>query len=92
MNILNALINLSKRDTYKIDELYEGNNRINNVGDALEYFIKDGFINEEVSSNEQRDKKYSEAFSYLGNSSNPPDFMLRGGDAFEVKKGKTHYL
>jgi hypothetical protein len=28
----------------------------------------------------------SEAFSYLGNQNNPPDFMIRGGDAVEVKK------
>lgn len=28
----------------------------------------------------------SEVFSYLGNNSNPPDAMLRNGDAIEVKK------
>ena len=28
-------------------------------------------------------------FSYLGNNSNPPDAMLKGGDAIEVKKIET---
>lgn len=34
----------------------------------------------------QKDIIYNEVFSWLGNSSNPPDSMLRGGDGIEVKK------
>ena len=31
-------------------------------------------------------EKYSEVFSYLGNTSNPPDMIIKDGDAIEVKK------
>lgn len=31
-------------------------------------------------------ERWSETFSYLGNNANPPDMMLRNGDAVEVKK------
>jgi hypothetical protein len=34
----------------------------------------------------ERLEKISDIFSYLGNNSNPPDAMLRNGDAIEVKK------
>ena len=33
-------------------------------------------------------EKYSEVFSYLGNTSNPPDMIIKDGDAIEVKKLK----
>lgn len=32
------------------------------------------------------DNKLSEVFSYLGNKNNPPDAMLKDGDAIEIKK------
>ena len=34
-------------------------------------------------------ERISEVFSYLGNNSNPPDAMLKEGDAIEVKKIET---
>lgn len=37
----------------------------------------------------ERLERISDVFSYLGNNSNPPDAMLRGGDAIEVKKIET---
>lgn len=57
------------------------------MGAALEEYIKDifaGTVNE--TDNNIRNKKLSEVFSYLGNQNNPPDSMLRNGDAIEVKK------
>jgi hypothetical protein len=69
-------------------------NRTQAVGEALEYFVKDAFANtidEPDFSN--KEKKYNELFSFSGNKNNPPDFMLRNGDAIEVKKievKKTH--
>ena len=35
---------------------------------------------------EERMERLSKEFSYLGNTNNPPDMMLRSGDAIEVKK------
>ena len=34
-------------------------------------------------------EKISKTFSYTGNKNNPPDMMLRGGDAIEVKKKES---
>jgi len=35
---------------------------------------------------DNKDKKHSEYLSYLGNQNNPPDFIIKKGDAVEVKK------
>lgn len=41
MNILNLLINLSKPTSLTVNTLYKGSNRINNVGDGLEEYLKE---------------------------------------------------
>ena len=57
------------------------------MGDALEEYIKDIFAGTYTITDEQKRLKIiSESFSYLGNNSNPPDAMLKNGDAIEVKK------
>ena len=62
-------------------------NRANQMGDALEDFVKDAFA-ECLGVVDRRviNEKRSNTFSYLGNSKNPPDAMLRAGDAIEIKK------
>lgn len=67
---------------------YSSVNRANNMGDALEEYIKDLFAGTVEETDETiRNKKISKVFSYLGNATNPPDSMLKnGGDAIEVKK------
>lgn len=69
-----------------LQDSYLGKNRINNVGDALERYVQDLFIDGFGLNENDRNIKIAEHFSYLGNSSNPPDMMLKGGDAIEVKK------
>lgn len=49
-------------------------NRMNAQGDLLESMVQKLFTTN------------SDPFSYIGNASNPPDLMLKGGDAIEVKK------
>ena len=61
-------------------------NRMNAMGVGLESFIKDAFADSFELSEESKIKRYADFFSYLGNQNNPPDMMLRGGDAIEVKK------
>lgn len=86
-NILKAFITLSKIKTFKLNELYSGQNRMNNVGTALEYFIKDIFCSSvDTVGLDIKNKKHSEYLSYLGNQNNPPDFIVKNGDAVEVKK------
>lgn len=86
MNIVNAIMNLVNNPIVHIVPAYKGNNRANNAGDALEEYVKDLFADSFSLSENERLERINQAFSYLGNSSNPPDAMLRRGDAIEVKK------
>lgn len=63
-------------------------NRINAEGDMLEDYVLDAYANTFGLDGHARDSVLQTVFSYLGNSSTPPDAMLRGGDAIEVKKFK----
>ena len=62
-------------------------NRANQMGDALEDFVKNAFA-DCLRESDQRivNQKRNDVFSYLGNSTNPPDAMLKDGDAIEIKK------
>ena len=85
-NIINAIIQLTN-SKFELKVYSEGHNRANNMGKALEEYIKDIFAGTVNETNENiRNQKLSKTFSYLGNQNNPPDSMLRGGDAIEVKK------
>jgi hypothetical protein len=65
----------------------QGGNRINAMGIPLEELIKDIFADTlgESNVNSQIDR-HSQAFSYLGNQNNPPDLIIKNGDAIEIKK------
>ena len=45
VNIIDAIINLVNNPITNITEYYQGRNRANNVGDALEEYTKDLFQN-----------------------------------------------
>lgn len=86
-NILRAVINIANNPIVKLTNSYTGRNTINNVGEALEAYIQDTFANTVTETNfDLRNQKVSETFSYLGNQNNPPDIILKNGDAIEVKK------
>ena len=86
VTIVDAIENLVRNPVVTLDEAYVGNNRANNMGDALEVYVKDLFAGTFRASKPERVERQAEVFSYLGNNANPPDAMLRGGDAIEVKK------
>lgn len=86
MNIINAIINLVQNPVTQLVNYYQGKNRANSAGDALEEYVKDIFANSFDMPEEERLERLNAVFSYLGNNSNPPDSMLRNGDAIEVKK------
>ncbi len=52
-------------------------NRANNMGDALEFFVKKAISGD---SNEKQ------IFSWLGSGNKMPDLILRDGDVLEIKK------
>jgi hypothetical protein len=89
-NILEAIVNIAENPIYEIRNHYSGRNRMNNVGEALETFIKDAFANTIQTENEtEKMCRYNEEFSWLGNQNHPPDIMIKGGDAIEVKKTQS---
>ncbi|MBQ8497070.1 MAG: NgoPII family restriction endonuclease [Clostridia bacterium] len=85
-NIIQAIYNVYKCPDYNTKTLYTSKNRANSMGDALEYFIKDSFSGSYGLDEESAMKAHSETFAYLGNQNNPPDAILKDGDAIEVKK------
>lgn len=86
-NIINAIYNLVTDFENNFNRENHGLNRANQMGEALEEWIKDLFANTLRTQNEQqRLARLSETFSYLGNQNNPPDMILKDGDAIEVKK------
>lgn len=94
-NLIDAIINIIKQPVMKLADYTDSHNRINSTGAALEEYIKDVFAGTLGEYNQQiRNHKIAETFSYLGNQNNPPDSMLRCGDAIEVKKieSKSSFL
>lgn len=86
-NILNAIINIVENPISELKTYYQSRNRANSMGGALEEYIKDIFANTISEKDEaKRLKTIEKKFSYLGNQNNPPDSIIRGGDAIEVKK------
>ena len=86
-NILIAIKNLVENPIFSIVSHYSGRNRVNGVGDALEKYVKDLFAGTLFCNNEYlKMQQYQEVFSYTGNQNNPPDIILKNGDAIEVKK------
>jgi hypothetical protein len=89
-NVLIALRNILEYKQKTLPSVidHKNNNRINSIGDLLEYYVKDAFCEVSIGLENTDDKlkKYQQTFSYLGNSNNPPDFIVRHGVAVEVKK------
>ncbi|MGL4363632.1 MAG: NgoPII family restriction endonuclease [Bacteroidales bacterium] len=87
-NILDAIVNIIETPGASLQNYYPtSRNRMNNMGEALETYIKDAFSNSiHIQDEEEKNIRYSETFSWLGNQNHPPDIMIRQGDAIEVKK------
>lgn len=89
-NILEAIYNIVNHKNFAIREFYSGKNRANSMGEALENYIKDAFADTFYCDEEQsRLKTYNKKFSWLGSQNNPPDIIVKGGDAIEVKKTQS---
>jgi len=94
VNVLTAIANIVINPVCELQTLHESRIRINNMGEALERYIKDAFSGVLASNTKLKQKNpeqarlvaYEKAFSYQGNQNNPPDIIIRNGDAIEVKK------
>ena len=87
VNALTAIANIVQNPITELRSFYQGRNRANSMGDALENYLMDVFAGTLLELDEhKRLVQLENAFSYQGNQNNPPDFMIRNGDAIEVKK------
>ena len=87
-DILKGISNIIKNNLYSLEQYRSLNYkiRINNTGEALENLIKDALCGDFLLENDNRIEIQNKYFSYLGNQNNPPDLIIRHGDAFEIKK------
>lgn len=86
-NLLISIINIVKDPITNLVSHYSAANRANSMGDALEFYLKDLFCNSMNENNlGKKNEIYSKYFSYIGNQNNPPDIIIKQGDAIEVKK------
>lgn len=86
-NILDAIDTIVRSNVRRLSAVAPNNNRVNAAGDQLEMFVKDAFAGCLTDNDENvRKPKRAATFSWQGNDSNPPDAMIRGGDAIEIKK------
>ena len=86
-NLLIAIVNMVNNPIANLVSFYRSTNRANSMGDALEFYIKDLFCNSLSENNlEKKNVVYNNYFSYIGNQNNPPDIIIKQGDAVEVKK------
>lgn len=85
-NILCAIKNLIDSHDVHIGERRSANNRANSMGEAFEDYIKKVFSGAKGLKGSAAQELFSKVFSYQGSASKPPDLMIRGGDAIEIKK------
>ncbi len=88
-NILQAIKHLIDGHDVLVGEVRESNNRANSLGEAFEVYIKNVFAGAFGLAGTMYQDRISAVFSYQGSATKPPDLMLRGGDAIEIKKLQT---
>lgn len=86
-NIIDAIASICSLKSVKISTVSYRQNTINALGVSLEEFVKDLFAGSlGLKAKRTRERLLNSTFSYRGNQNNPPDALLRGGDAIEIKK------
>jgi NgoPII restriction endonuclease. len=85
-NVIKAFLKIVTNYQANIQNITNGNNRANNMGEGLEHYIKEMFA--DVSANDSQERRleiFQETYSYQGNKNNPPDLILKNSDAIEIK-------
>lgn len=85
-NILKAIRNIVDNPVVSVTDFYKGRSRANSVGAAFEAYVQGVFADSFEMEVQERIVRHSEIFSYAGNQNNPPDLILKNGDAIETKK------
>jgi hypothetical protein len=91
-NVLSAILNIASFGNNNLKNYASTYlNRINAVGEQLEFYVKDAIAASFKLPQAQKQAAYSKVFSYLGNQNNPPDMIVKNSDAFEIKKIETSF-
>jgi hypothetical protein len=85
-DVLIAFKNLLDSPNQKLGKEVTDSRKTNDAGNPLERFVKDAFASSIGLGEDERDLAWANVFSYVGNSGNPPDALVRGGVAIETKK------
>ncbi len=86
-NLLEAIVHIAAAQSLIVTEQKTGNNRINNMGEGLELFVKNAFAGCLMETDESvKAAKYASAFSWEGSRTRIPDLILKNSDAIEIKK------
>ncbi len=86
VNIIDAILNVIKHHQISLQDPRNTNNRLHAMGESLEKYVKDIFAGTLHASEEEKMQIHAQCFSYGGGANNPPDAMIRGGAAIEIKK------
>ena len=86
-NIIDAIGTLIKREPFYLDDPYSSENpnvsaRYWSIKEYVENLFTDSFDARDMG---ERIYRHMKVFSHFGNLANPPDLILRGGDAIEIK-------
>lgn len=85
-NIITCIINVINNHNRQIGISKNEHNKLHALGEPLEEYVKDLFSSAEGLTAEKRNLLHNSVFSYGGGKNNPPDAIIRNGDAIEVKK------
>lgn len=90
-SLLNALMHIKKYGDNDLRVIVAVTNpnqpRVNREGTRFDAYIKDALCNSfSIKDPVKKMQKYIAAFSYFDHQNNPPDIIIRQGDAIEVKK------
>ena len=85
-NIITGIINIVNNHNRIVGTSQNMHNSLHAMGEPFEDYIKDAFSGAYGLNNIEKANCYQNAFSYGGGKNNPPDAILRNGDAIEVKK------
>lgn len=88
-SILDMLLTYIATDTTQVSDIYDSVIGINSNGEKVEYFVKDLLCDSlDKDSKEEKESEHRERLSWLGSQNHPPDIMLEGNEAIEVKKSR----
>lgn len=86
-SLLSVITRYADLDTKQLDDHYASKIGINQTGDRLEYFVKDLIADSfDAPDKETKDAAHKQHLSWTGSQNHPPDLMLKGQEAVEVKK------